>query len=179
MHDHPDDATRPLTGEGLRDRSIVLDFLRDRPVDAFYCSTYRRSVDTISPAAAYFGLPVHTDDRFRERRAGPGGNDRAWFARRWADFDACEPGGECLADVQRRNIAALNDVLDAHPRGAVVIGTHGTALSAMLNFFDPGFGLEDFLRIIDWMPFILEARFDGRALTETIERAYIQKTFGG
>ena len=41
------DRERGLTPEGLEDRRVVLDFLRDKPVDAFYCSPYRRSLDTI------------------------------------------------------------------------------------------------------------------------------------
>ena len=42
----------------------------------------------------------------------------------------------------------------------IVIGTHGTALSTILNFYDNNFGCEDFLRIIDWMPYIIELDFE-------------------
>lgn len=41
-----------------------------------------------------------------------------------------------------------------------MIGTHGTALSTILNFYDNSFGCEDFLRIIDWMPYIIELDFE-------------------
>ncbi len=36
------------------------------------------------------------------------------------------------------------------------MGTHGTALSTILNFYDNSFECEEFLRIIDWMPYIIE-----------------------
>jgi len=57
------DRERGLTPEGLEDRRVVLDFLRDKPVDAFYCSPYRRSLDTIQEAADHFGLAIRTDER--------------------------------------------------------------------------------------------------------------------
>ena len=63
------DRERGLTAEALEDRRVVLAFLRDKPVDAFYCSPYRRSMDTIQEAADYFGLPIHTDARLPERAA--------------------------------------------------------------------------------------------------------------
>ncbi|MBQ3269495.1 MAG: histidine phosphatase family protein [Clostridia bacterium] len=172
-----DDRTRPLTEEGLADRSLVLEKLRDTPVDAFYSSPYRRSCDTVAPAAEYFRLPIVTDERFRERQAGRGGNGGDMFRRRWADFDFHEDGGECLRDVQRRNVAALFDLLDANPGGTVVVGTHGTALSTILNHFDPDFGCDDFLRIIDWMPYIVEMTFEGHERVGMRELGHVHKQF--
>ena len=43
------------------------------------------------------------------------------------------PGGESLRSVQERNIAALTDILTAERDKTVVVGTHGTALSTILN----------------------------------------------
>ncbi|MFR2037777.1 MAG: SixA phosphatase family protein [Anaerobutyricum sp.] len=42
-HDWEDDRTRPLTEEGKKDSAIVLGFLKDKKIDAFYCSPYKRS----------------------------------------------------------------------------------------------------------------------------------------
>ncbi len=172
-----DDRTRPLSAEGLADRALVLEVLRDVPVDAFYSSPYRRSYDTVAPAAEYFHLPIITDERFRERQAGQAGNGRDMLRRRWADFDFHEPGGECLRDVQARNVAALFDVLDANPGRRVVVGTHGTALSTILNRFDPSFGCDDFLRIIDWMPCIVEMTFEVRERVGLREVGHVYKKF--
>ena len=172
-----DDRTCPLSDEGLADRALVLELLRDAPVDAFWCSPFCRSVQTIEPAAARFGLPIRTDARFRERESGPRGNNLDLFRRRWADFAWHEPGGECLADVQARNVAALFDMLDAHPGETVVLGTHGTALSTILNHFDPAFGCEGFLRIIDWMPCIVQMTFEGRERVGLREIGHVYKKF--
>lgn len=173
------DRDRPLTAEGLEDRRVVLEFLRDKEIGAFYCSPYRRSMDTIAETARYFGQDIRTDERLRERESVPGGNCRELFSRRWADFDWHEPGGESLRSVQRRNIAALTDILTADRDKNVVIGTHGTALSTMLNYFDSGFGCDDFLRIIDWMPYIIELDFAGTDYLSKTEHVYVEKVFIG
>ena len=43
-HDWEEDRTRPLTEEGKKDSAIVLEFLKDKKIDAFYCSPYKRSM---------------------------------------------------------------------------------------------------------------------------------------
>ena len=171
------DRERGLTADAMEDCRVVLDFLRDKPVDAFYCSPYRRSMDTIQEAADHFGLAIRTDERLRERETVPGGNVRELFRRRWADFDWHEPGGESLRSVQERNIAALTDILTANPGKTLVIGTHGTALSTILNHFDPSFGCDDFMRIINWMPYIVELDFEGTALLSETEHVHVEKEY--
>ncbi len=179
VHSDMDDRNRPLTAEGRRDTALVLDTLRDKAIDCFYCSPYRRSLDTIQSAADFYGLPIHTDERLREREAGDAGNLKDLFRRRWADHSFHEPGGESLEMVQTRNITALREILARHPDERVAIGTHGTALSTILNYYDPDFGCEDFLRIIDWMPYIIELDFDGERLVGMREIAHIYKEFKG
>ena len=43
-HDWEEERTRPLTEEGKKDSAIVLEFLKDKKIDAFYCSPYKRSI---------------------------------------------------------------------------------------------------------------------------------------
>ena len=68
VHAHEDDRTRPLTAEGLADRKIVLETLKDKKIDVFYCSPYVRSMATIEEAAAFFEKEIHTDERLSNRR---------------------------------------------------------------------------------------------------------------
>ena len=171
------DRERGLTAEALEDRRVVLDFLRDKQVDAFYSSPYRRSLDTIREAAEFFGLPIRTDERLREREAVPGGNCRELFRRRWADFDWHEPGGESLRSVQERNIAALTEILEQNRDRTLVVGTHGTALSTILNYYDPDYDCDSFLRIIDWMPFVVELDFDGTRFLSRTEHVHVEKVY--
>ena len=86
-HDWKEDRTRPLTEEGKIDSAIVLEFLKDKKIDAFYCSPYKRSMDTIADAAAFFGKEIIKDERLREREKGPDGNNHGMFQKRWADYD--------------------------------------------------------------------------------------------
>ena len=166
-----DDRIRPLTEDGLRNRAIVLETLKDIKIDRFLSSPYMRSMETIQTAAEYFKMPIETDERFRERKAGNW--ESGWLEKRWADFSCAEEGGECLASVQDRNIEALKDVLAENIGKTVVIGTHGTALSTILNYYDNSFGLDDFLRIVGWMPYIVELTFDGDKLLEKKELAHV------
>lgn len=178
-HGWEDDRTRPLTEEGKKDSEIVLRFLEDKRIDLFYCSPYKRSMDTIAKAAQFFGKEIITDERLREREKGPNGNNHGMFQKRWADHDYHEEGGESIAMVQHRNIEALQQILTENDGKEIVIGTHGTALSTILNYYDHSFGCEDFLRIIDWMPYIIELDFDGFKLCGKYEHCYVEKEFKG
>lgn len=171
------DRERGLTAEGREDAHVVLEFLRDKQVDVFYCSPYQRSLDTIRETADHFGLPILTDERLREREAAPGGNCRELFEKRWADFDWHEPGGESLRSVQERNMAALAEILEANRDKTIVVGTHGTALSTILNYYDPGYNCDSFMRMIDWMPFVVELDFEGTRLLSKAEHVHVEKIF--
>ena len=133
-----------------------METLKDKEIDVFYCSPYLRSMATIEEAAAAYGMKLHTDERLREREKGKEGNSSGVLLRnRWADLDFHEEGGESIRMVQERNIAALREILEVNEGKNIVIGTHGTALSSILNYYNPKFGCDDFLRIVDWMPYII------------------------
>lgn len=178
-HAWKEDRTRPLTEEGKKDSAIVLDFLKVKNIDVFYCSPYKRSMDTIAEAAAFWGKEIITDERLREREKGPNGNNHGMFHKRWADHDYHEDGGESIDMVQKRNMEALSKILSDNPDKEIVVGTHGTALSTILNFYDNSFGCENFLRIIDWMPYIIELDFEGGRLVGKHEHCYVEKEFNG
>lgn len=178
-HNWKDDRTRPLTREGKADSKIVLDFLKDKKIDAFYCSPYKRSMDTISDTADFFGMEIITDERFREREKGAEGNQYGMFEKRWNNHDYHEEGGESINMVQERNVAALMEILGDNKDKTIVIGTHGTALCSVLNYYNPEFGCKDFLRIIDWMPYVIELDFEGDRLVLQKEHCHIEKEFKG
>lgn len=176
-HTHGNDRTRPLTSEGKKDSKIVFNFLKNKGIDVFYSSPCKRSIDTIADTAAFYGMKIHTDKRLREREAGVNGNNQLMFAKRWANLDYHEEQGESIHMVQQRNIAALMDILKKNRGKNIVIGTHGTALSSILNFYNPAFGCKNFLRIIDWMPYVVELDFDGDQPFSIKEHCHIEKKF--
>jgi len=66
------------------------------------------------------------------------------FAKKqWEDFDYKLSDGESLREVQNRNIKALNEVLRMYEGKNIVIGTHGTALSTIINYYDSTYGYDD------------------------------------
>lgn len=178
-HNWKDDRTRPLTGEGIKDSELVYEMLMNVKLDYAISSPYKRSMDTISHTAESHGLEIATDDRFRERQKGLDGNNFGMFQKRWADFNYHEDGGESLKEVQDRNIQALFELLDNHPNERIILGTHGTALSTILNYFDNLYNCDSFLRMIDYMPYIIRMDFNGRECIEKKEILIVKKEFKG
>ena len=174
-----DAVLRPLTDEGMRDTLRVVEAMRDIHLDYAVSSPYKRSYDTIKQTADEHGLDIDIDDRLHERISGKNSNNAEMFRRRWADLSFCESDGECLKSVMDRNIAALNDILNAHRDGNILVGTHGTALSTILHYYDNSFGAEDFLRIIDFMPYIIRLGFEGTECVEKEEILIVKKEFKG
>lgn len=94
---------------------------------------------------------------------------RSWMGRRWG----------ILKVVQKRNIEAILEILNKYKNKNVVIGTYGTVLSTILNYFYPDYNCNDFLRIIDFMPYIIRLDFDGENLVGKEEVLIIKKEFKG
>lgn len=163
-----DDMSRELTEKGLSDRRLVTEFLADKNISAVLSSPFKRAVDTVKELADIKKLPVITVDDFRERKI-----DNIWIEdfngfckSQWSDFDYKLSDGESLREVQRRNIAELEKVLREYSGKSIVIGTHGTALSTIVNYYDSGFGYEQFLEIKGLMPWLVCMRFDGTSLVD-------------
>ena len=162
-HQNRDEMTRGLSSRGLRDRACVTRFLQDKKISAAYSSPYRRAIETISDFTDGQGLRIFTHDGFCEwhRRGDPAVDFDEFCHRHWTDSDYRYADGESLRAVQARNIAALHEVLTACEGSNVIIGTHGMALSAVINCYDPHFGYEDFRCLLPQMPLIVRMTFDG------------------
>ena len=143
----------PLTEQGRRDALLVADVLRDKDISAVYSSSYIRAVQTVAPFAEAAGLEVIREYELRERAAGDWASDFHDYAEmingQLLDFDCKCEGGESLNEVQRRCMAALRRIVQEHDGEAVVIGTHGMALTAMLRHYFPHFNEKDFYMIVD------------------------------
>jgi len=178
-HNWEDDRTRPLTAEGHVDCKKVSETLRDVAMGYAISSPYLRSRNTIKECAEGNKIIIHSDERLRERQKGQEGNQYGMFQKRWADMDFHEEGGESLHMVQSRNMEALFEVLENHCGEKIIFGTHGTALSSILNYYDPLFGCDSFLRIIDFMPYIIRLDFDGTQCIGKEELLIVKKEFKG
>ncbi|MBQ9121639.1 MAG: histidine phosphatase family protein [Clostridia bacterium] len=161
-YENHDDMSRELSNKGLKDRKLVTSFLMDKEIDIVLSSPYKRAIDTIRDFAEIRGIDITVMDEFRERRV-----DSAWIEdftsfckKQWDDFYYKLSEGECLKEVQDRNITALNRVLSKYKGKNIVIGSHGTALSTIINYYDKTFGYSDFCRIRYLMPWVVEFTFE-------------------
>jgi 2,3-bisphosphoglycerate-dependent phosphoglycerate mutase len=169
-----DDRSRPLTGRGAASASFVTEILKGRGIDAAFSSPYKRSLDTIKPFTDSEGIQIRTDERLRERVGGMPGQGLRKNPERWKSISWKEEWGECMAEVQKRNVEALMDVLDEYEGHNIVIGTHGTALSTILAYLSPEYGYDDFIRMMDWMPNIIEVVFDGKNVSGINELGHLE-----
>ena len=156
-HDIQDEMTRPLTAQGMVDRQKVTQALQNIRIAAIYSSPYQRAYDTVQHLAEQNGLAIQTVAGFRERKVDDEWvrDFKAFSRRQWQDFNFKLTNGESLKEVQERNVAALFEIVTQHCGHNVVIGTHGTALSTIINYFNPEFGYDDFWALIDKLPYVL------------------------
>ena len=161
-YNNHDELTRPLTEKGKRDVELVNKFLEVKQIDIVLSSPFLRALETVNGIADKIKRNVIVVDDFRERRV-----DSSWIEdfnefsmKQWNDFDYKLSDGECLREVQKRNINALNKVLFEYENKNIVIGSHGTALSTVINYYDDTYGYNDFNKIRRLMPWIVKFTFD-------------------
>lgn len=161
-YNNHNNSLRELTSEGIKDRKLVTKFLINKNIDVILSSPYKRSIDTVKEFADLLGIDIELIDNFRERKISDNWikNFTSFSKKQWNDFSYKLDGGESLEEVQKRNIASLNKVLDKYKGKNIVIGTHGTSLSTIINYYDSSFGFEEFNKIRKKMPWIVEMVFD-------------------
>ncbi|MGT2742608.1 histidine phosphatase family protein [Streptococcus plurextorum] len=161
-YDNHNDRERELTEKGLQDCQLLIDYFSDKKIDKIFSSPYKRAYDTVFPLSEKYGLEIQIVHDFRERKI-----DSVWIddftsftQKQWLDFSYKLSDGESLQEVQDRNIAALSDILRKHHKEHIVIGSHGTAISTIINYFIPAFNYNDFNQIKSLMPFVLVLTFE-------------------
>lgn len=158
-----DDMTRPLLQEALVDCEKVTEFLADKRIDKVYSSPFKRAVDTVKDFAYKYNHTIEIINDFRERKISNTWIDdfNSFSKKQWEDFSYKLKAGECLREVQTRSVRALTKILKNNKNSNIVIGTHGTALSTIINYYDNNYGLSDFDRIKRIIPFIVQIDFEG------------------
>ena len=167
---HRDEKTRPLTEKGMADRALVTKYLSDKAIDAVLSSPYKRAVDTVADFAERNGFEIEIIEDFREHNYSntwlPSDEYFPIIEKKWADFSHSNFGAECFDELQSRNIAALDEVLARYAGKNIAIGTHGAALSTIINYYDNAFGYKDFMDMVFKTPWIVKMTFDGNVFEE-------------
>jgi 2,3-bisphosphoglycerate-dependent phosphoglycerate mutase len=158
----PDDFIRPLSEKGKNDVKKVTNFFRDKLVTRVISSPYIRAIDTIKNVALEKNLEIEEIYDCRERKVADQFIEDfdSFIINQWQDFDFHLEGGESLNQVQQRAINVIFDILERYEGESIVIGTHGTWLSVVLNYFDKRYDY-NFWKTLK-MPDIFMIKFDKR-----------------
>ena len=156
------DMDRELTLKGLQDCQLLLNYFSKQNIHVIYSSPYRRAIETIKSKAEFHQVSVIKRDAFRERKISSNWIEdfQNFVQKQWQDFSFKLPSGESLEEVQERTVHALKYLLKERLGEQIIISSHGTAISTIVNYFYPQFGLSDFQKLKRLFPFIIRMTFD-------------------
>lgn len=146
-----------LEDNGVKQAEATARFIAEAyKVDKVYASDLTRAARTGQMIADAFGLPVHTDARFREINAGEweGEPFAALYEKFRTDFTVWNQdlgnsrctGGESVQELGARVMAAATAVAEENEGKTIVIATHATPIRAMECLVKTG----DILKIQDF-----------------------------
>lgn len=136
--------TYPLTRKGVEQAKALAEATANVPIVAVYTSTYLQAVQTADAVAFRHELTLSLAPEAVEVDLGikPGSQEdsRALYvelARKWTvekDLEARHGEGESFADVQRRFLPFVREVMNRHAQdsGVVVIVAHAATLGFMV-----------------------------------------------
>lgn len=119
----------PLNAEGNSEVAREIEQLRDRRLEAVYCSTCQPALQTASALAAALDVPLKKLDNMRNLDHGlwqgmlvdevKRKHPRVY--RRWQEQPelVCPPEGETLAEARERVAAALQKLFKKHKQGII------------------------------------------------------------
>lgn len=129
----------PLNSQGREQAHDAMNRLHCGAVDAIYSSDLCRATETAEIIASKWSIDVQCDARLREIQQG------VWegmvfeeinarygdtvAARRTSPLTVSPPGGETLAEVRERVLECVEEIVQRHAGGQVVIVSHGVALA--------------------------------------------------
>lgn len=128
-----------LTWYGRRQARYLARKLKNRALTALYTSPLLRCQATAAAIAKQSELEIRVDDDLREWSLGDWEDvsfadlnaDHDFFRLTRADPSFVPPGGESIAQVSARFVAALERIADAHA-GHVAVVTHGAAMAVAI-----------------------------------------------
>ena len=133
----------PLNAQGRRQAEALCARLLEYAPAAIYSSPLVRAVASVEPLAAALGLRVQIEPRLSEMDYG-GRDDltgvemrerEPGFMAAWSGADPSDlrmPDGETLREVQARLVAAVEDLVAAHPDQTLVVCSHNFALRTLI-----------------------------------------------
>ena len=184
-----------LDDKGREQASELVERIGELPIRAVVCSPLLRCLRTIEPLTDALGVTANIDDRFAEvdygewtgRRIGDLVKEPLWAVVQAHPSAAVFPGGEGLAQVQTRAVAAVRDhdarLAEEHGGDALWLAcTHGDVIKAVvadaLGLHLDGFqrvsadpASMSVIRYTPLRPFVLHLNHTGPRLTSALTAA--------
>lgn len=132
----------PLNAAGRTQAYALAGQLDGRIFKALYASDLKRAMETAEIVSEFVNLPVNPEPRLREIDQGEWEGElveviKSRYAELWSHRSqdpagVRPPGGETVREVAERVHAALDDIAIIHPKGSVLIVSHGLALATVI-----------------------------------------------
>jgi len=144
-----------LNDKGRAQAEALAGRLADRPITAVYSSPLERAVETAQIIAGPHNIEVQIRESVGEVRYGEWtgqslkdlAKEDAWRVVQFYPSGARFPGGEAIREMQARAVAALDDIVAAHPSEAVLVVSHADVIKAALAHY-VGLHLDLFQRLV-------------------------------
>jgi probable phosphomutase (TIGR03848 family) len=144
-----------LSDEGRAQAEALGERMASLPIDAVYASPIERTTQTAEAVARHHGLAVRRLEGVLEADYGEWTGQKLadlaqtdlWKVVQRAPSRAVFPGGEGLAAMQARMVAALEAVVVEHPGELVVVVSHADPIKAAIAHYT-GVHLDLFQRIM-------------------------------
>ena len=123
-----------INGEMLANKLANMEEMSN--IDVVFASNYVRSIGTAKYIAYRNKIDVNIDKNFGERIYGINSIDGImddFNVKQWNDIDYKLPNGESRRDVTNRMYNALIRVINDYKNKRIVIVSHGTAISFLLD----------------------------------------------
>lgn len=137
-----------LDPAGIEEAKKIGEELKDQPVTKAYCSDLRRSKHTLELVLNGYHKHVQViiDPRLRERDYGELSGKSKFKTEKefpkeyqlWhRSWDVRPPGGESIADVAKRVLPFIHNMLkDLKPNDVVLISAHGNSMRPIRKYFE-------------------------------------------
>jgi len=132
----------PLSPRGRRQAEATARALASEKFDAIYSSDLPRAIETATPLARLTGAPLETTEALRERSVGVmEGLTFEEAAERYPeqyqallhrDFEHVLEGGESYRQTLDRAAGKLDEVIEKHRGGRIVVFTHTGAICILI-----------------------------------------------
>ena len=136
------------------------------------------NTSVISKAKVIYWASQEDLDRFDALRKKADNTSKEFLKKASEQVNICQDfyfnmleGKSSFSIVKRNGVcilyySALDEVFSVHKDKNIVVGTHGTALSTIISYYDPSYGLADFMKMLSRLPRVVRMDFDNHTFYE-------------